>query len=434
LTQAQVIVVRDLGKEYALGSGNDAFQYDLLRDAVTAAAASLMGRRGGPRRKPARIWALKDVGFTVPRGEVVGIVGRNGAGKSTLLKILSRITRPTEGAADLFGRVGSLLEVGTGFHPELTGRENIYLNGAILGMRRAEIARAFDAIVDFSGVAAFLDTPVKRYSSGMYVRLAFAVAAHLETEILLVDEVLAVGDAEFQRKCLGKMQSVVREGRTVLFVSHNMAAVKSLCHRAVWIDHGRLAQDGPVDRVVDAYLSSSSPAAKGGEIPLEAARIGTGEAMLRSIDITTADGSVKHDFHLGEPIAVKLELLVREPIDDAVIEVGFSTLDGTRVASLFSVDGGQPPFRLQTGVWACRLDIATTLLPRVYNVDAGVHHARYGATIDWLERVASFSVLNVDRDGGDSHFPSQTRGFFRPDAEWRIEQRTDLPAVTSRER
>ena len=198
--------------------------------------------------------------------------------------------RPTEGDADLYGRVGSLLEVGTGFHPELTGRENIYLNGAILGMRRAEIARKFDAIVDFSGVARFLDTPVKRYSSGMYVRLAFAVAAHLETEILLVDEVLAVGDAEFQRKCLDKMQTVVREGRTVLFVSHNMAAVKSLCQRAVLLDGGRVRRDGPVDEVVDAYLSSATPIAEDGRISDDAPRAGSGGARFRRVMVSAGDG------------------------------------------------------------------------------------------------------------------------------------------------
>ena len=200
------------------------------------------------------LWALRDVSFEVKRGEVVGIIGRNGAGKSTLLKILSRITEPTAGSAKIHGRVGSLLEVGTGFHPELTGRENIYLNGAILGMRRAEIERKFDEIVAFAEIERFLDTPVKRYSSGMYVRLAFAVAAHLEPEILLVDEVLAVGDAQFQKKCLGKMGDVAKEGRTVLFVSHNMVAVQTLCQRAFWLDSGQLKAQGEVGTIVTTYL------------------------------------------------------------------------------------------------------------------------------------------------------------------------------------
>lgn len=201
-------------------------------------------------------WALKDVSFEIKQGEVVGIIGRNGAGKSTLLKILSRITEPTEGMVELYGRVGSLLEVGTGFHPELTGRENIFLNGAILGMKKAEIRKKFDEIVAFAEVEKFLDTPVKRYSSGMYVRLAFAVAAHLEPEILLVDEVLAVGDAQFQKKCLGKMGEVAKEGRTVLFVSHNMTAIKSLCKRAIWLDKGIVVEGGEVGRIVDDYLQT----------------------------------------------------------------------------------------------------------------------------------------------------------------------------------
>ena len=212
-------------------------------------------------------WALKDVSFEVQPGEVIGIIGRNGAGKSTLLKVLSRITEPSEGWIEMRGRVGSLLEVGTGFHPELTGRENIYLNGAILGMSRREIARKFDEIIAFAEIEKFLDTPVKRYSSGMFVRLAFAVASHLEPEILIVDEVLAVGDAAFQKKCLGKMDKVSRTGRTVLFVSHNMAAIKALCHRAILFDAGRVDHDGCVDDAVNRYLLSCSPPSRGGASP-----------------------------------------------------------------------------------------------------------------------------------------------------------------------
>ena len=226
------IRVENLGKMYRIGRAQQ--RHDTLRDLIVDTAAHIKdwGKRGD--KSDETIWALKDVSFEVRRGEVVGIIGRNGAGKSTLLKILSRITEPTTGRAEIHGRVGSLLEVGTGFHPELTGRENIYLNGAILGMRRFEIERRFDEIVAFSEIERFLDTPVKRYSSGMYVRLAFAVAAHLEPEILLVDEVLAVGDAAFQKKCLGKMGNVAETGRTVLFVSHNMAAVSNLCKRGAW--------------------------------------------------------------------------------------------------------------------------------------------------------------------------------------------------------
>src|SRR5438128_9630341 len=243
--------VEGLSKRYRIGARQE--RYYTLRDTLTEAVArpfqklaAFFSRNGAGSRTPeaSSIWALKDVSFEVKHGEVVGIIGRNGAGKSTLLKILSRITEPTEGRARIHGRVGSLLEVGTGFHPELTGRENIYLNGAILGMRKAEIDRKFDEIVTFAELERFVDTPVKHYSSGMYVRLAFAVAAHLEPEILLVDEVLAVGDAAFQKKCLGKMDSVAREGRTVLFVSHNLQAISTLTERSLLLSHGHCVGDG----------------------------------------------------------------------------------------------------------------------------------------------------------------------------------------------
>jgi lipopolysaccharide transport system ATP-binding protein len=247
------IRVRDLGKEYRIGA--KAERYKTLRESLVS-LGSLPQRvfRRSDKRLDGRIWALRDVNFEVAPGEVVGIIGRNGSGKSTLLKVLSRITDPTTGSVEIRGRVGSLLEVGTGFHPELTGRENVYLNGAILGMRRLEIDRKFDQIVAFSEIEEFIDTPVKKYSSGMYLRLAFAVAAHLEPEILLVDEVLAVGDADFQKKCLGKMGDVAREGRTVLFVSHNMPAVQALCARAILLRHGAIAFDGDTGDVLREYL------------------------------------------------------------------------------------------------------------------------------------------------------------------------------------
>ncbi len=254
-----VIHVENLGKRYRIGQRE---RYYALRDIIASflSAPLRLFHRPSPDTQNlipnTHIWALKDVSFEVNRGDVVGIIGRNGAGKSTLLKILSRITDPTEGYIEIHGRVGSLLEVGTGFHPELTGRENIYLSGAILGMKRVEIRRKFDEIVSFAEIEKFLDTPVKYYSSGMYVRLAFAVAAHLEPEILLVDEVLAVGDATFQKKCLNKMQDVGREGRTVFFVSHNMPAITRLCQRAILLNEGHILCDGPSHQVVGTYLNS----------------------------------------------------------------------------------------------------------------------------------------------------------------------------------
>lgn len=250
-----IITVDSVSKQYRIGVREP---YGSLRESLmNAARAPLRRLAGNGRKSDETIWALRDVSFDVAPGEALGIIGRNGAGKSTLLKILSRITEPSAGQIELCGRVGSLLEVGTGFHPELTGRENIFLNGAILGMRRQEIEKKFDEIVSFAEIEKFLETPVKRYSSGMYMRLAFAVAAHLEPEILVVDEVLAVGDAQFQKKCLGKMGDVTREGRTVLFVSHNMMAIQNLCRRAIWLEAGRILEDNESGRVVANYLQQS---------------------------------------------------------------------------------------------------------------------------------------------------------------------------------
>ncbi|MHB8865672.1 MAG: ABC transporter ATP-binding protein [Pirellulaceae bacterium] len=289
------IVVEGLGKRYRIGGRHDSFP--TLRDSIARSTKAAVGRvlalaRGGLATPEGEmIWALRDVSFEVKRGDVLGIIGSNGAGKSTLLKILSRITDPTEGWANVFGRVGSMLEVGTGFHPELTGRENLYLNGSILGMKRAEIERRFDEIVEFSGVAAFLDTPVKHYSNGMYVRLAFAVAAHLDPEILIVDEVLAVGDAGFQRKCLAKMEDVSAQGRTVLFVSHNMGLIQTLCQRAILLRNGSVYVDDTSANVVAAYLKSLEEAASA-NLAQRDERRGQGKSRLVQVQILGGDRAV----------------------------------------------------------------------------------------------------------------------------------------------
>ncbi len=295
------ILVENLSKRYVIGAQK---RSDTLRDALTGGLRSLWTRLRRRRVEQLEFWALRDISFRVEPGEVMGIIGRNGAGKSTLLKVLSRITEPTTGRIAMNGRVASLLEVGTGFHPELTGRENIFLNGAILGMSRVEIRRKFDEIVAFSEVDKFLDTPVKRYSSGMYVRLAFAVAAHLEPEILIVDEVLAVGDALFQEKCLGKMNEVARGGRTVLFVSHNLSAIRTLCSTALLLDAGRVAGRGPSSQIISTYFGKDAP--RTDHYERTAPPPPSGRPYIRSARLVTSSGGESHE--TDEPLLIECEL------------------------------------------------------------------------------------------------------------------------------
>jgi lipopolysaccharide transport system ATP-binding protein len=314
--------VENLGKLYRIGQ---IVGYKTLRESLTNAMTAPFRRlrstsheSSAIRHQANTIWALKNVSFEVKHGEAVAIIGRNGAGKSTLLKILCRITTPTEGYAEIYGRVGSLLEVGSGFHPELTGRENIYLNGAVLGMKRAEVKQKFDEIVEFSGVGKFLDTPLKRYSSGMYVRLAFSVAAHLEPEVLIVDEVLAVGDTSFQKKCLGKMDNVTREGRTVLFVSHNMAAVKTLCLRTILLNEGVIELEGDTSEVVQHYLGTDKFTS--GQVSWPAnQRPGNRSFELNSVTLKTPEGSPTSSVEISKGALVEIDF---EVIEDGV-QVGF---------------------------------------------------------------------------------------------------------------
>jgi len=303
-----IIRVRGLSKQYRIGARRA--RYGSLRDSFVSALTSPIGALRRRRAEHPTIWALKDVSFDVMPGEVVGIIGRNGAGKSTLLKILTRITEPTEGEADLFGRAASLLEVGTGFHPELTGRENIYLNGAILGMHRAEIARKFDEIVAFAEIDQFIDTAVKHYSSGMYVRLAFAVAAHLEPEILLVDEVLAVGDAAFQKRCLTKMEECSSGGRTVLFVSHNMATINRLCQRTFLLQRGRIIADGPTAQVTRSYMTLGALSNAERTWPDDGSAPGNETARLLAVRVREAGGALIESVDIREPFFI--EVLYRD--------------------------------------------------------------------------------------------------------------------------
>src|SRR5215510_11915951 len=301
-----IIKVENLSKQYRIVARQA--PYSTLRDSIAEALRAPFGwlRRNGSREDSA-IWALKDVSFEVKPGEVVGVIGRNGAGKSTLLKILSRVTEPTAGHADIYGRVGSLLEVGTGFHPELSGRENIYLNGAILGMKRAEIDRKFNEIVAFAEIENFIDTPVKRYSSGMYMRLALSVAAHLETEILIVDEVLAVGDVGFQKKCMGKLEEVGSQGRTVLFVSHNVPMVMRLCSRAILLEKGELLEDGPSNYVTRRYLKSGTANPAERIWPDTQDTPGDSVARLRAVRALDEQGRLAHSIDIRKPLLLEIE-------------------------------------------------------------------------------------------------------------------------------
>jgi lipopolysaccharide transport system ATP-binding protein len=425
------ISIEQLSKRYRLGAGK-AGGYRTLRESVMEGLAASWNRLRRSRCAPGRdgassseeLWALKDVSLEVQPGEVLGVIGRNGAGKSTLLKVLSRITSPTSGQIDLCGRVGSLLEVGTGFHPELTGRENVYLNGAILGMGRREVARKFDDIVEFAEVERFLDTPVKRYSSGMYTRLAFAVASHLEPEILIVDEVLAVGDAAFQKKCLGKMGQVSRQGRTVLFVSHNMTAVKSLCTRATLLEGGRVTLDGDVDEVVNRYLEAGSDMARTGIIPEEAPRYQDvlDEACCRSVRLTDRAGQEVSQLYFGQPFRVHVTCDLLKDIPDGHFEMSISTRDGIQVTYSTTLDGGRGPLFLARGRHEITAEFDVALLPREYTIDVGVHHHN-GTTADFVQRALDFSVLRV-AESGDDHYPwGQSRGFVRVPAAWRLTTR-----------
>jgi lipopolysaccharide transport system ATP-binding protein len=364
------------------------------------------------------LWALRDVSFELPRGQVLGIIGRNGAGKSTLLKVLSRIVEPSSGRAVMRGRVASLLEVGTGFHPELTGRDNVYLNGTILGMTKAEVARKFDEIVAFSGVEKFIDTPVKRYSSGMYVRLAFAVAAHLDPEILIVDEVLAVGDHEFQEKCLGAMRSVARAGRTVLFVSHNMAAVKALCSRGMYMASGRVAFEGDTAATIDAYLSAGAKIATDGAIPDAARPHSTGEARFTHALVVDAEGNQTHTVHYREPINLRLRLAVEREVRHALLDARV-TGEGLEITHSMVGDRETEPVNLQPGTYEITVQLDNPMQPGSYSMTIGLHYSD-GRTIDYVEHALDLRVLAVARRPQESWTHAWTAGLVRVGGQWNI--------------
>ena len=399
----KVISVENLSKSYYLGQiGTGTFTNDLkVWWARVRGAPNPLAKIGdvGRENGAGEIWALKDISFEVEQGEVLGIIGKNGAGKSTLLKILSRVTAPTSGVVRVKGRIASLLEVGTGFHPELTGRENIYLNGAILGMSRAEIDRKFDEIVDFSGVEQFIDTPVKRYSSGMYVRLAFAVAAHLEPEILVVDEVLAVGDAEFQKKCLGKMGAVANEGRTVLFVSHNMAAIIQLCKTGLLIEKGILRCEGQAELVVRKYLSSSGATDNFIELDKYHLRSGTGEIRFKWVSLQANNGEGSKRFSLGDDINIVFRITAEEGFTNKPIKLAIAIRNslGINIANMVDEDSS---FRLGELNGAQTIVVSITdvrLYPDKYYISVWAGSTKSTETFDLVIDCLKFEIVSGGR-------------------------------------
>ncbi len=385
MSVAAAVTTFDVGKRYSLGERGGGYQ--LLSERL----------RGAVRRERAarrEFWALRDVAFEVARGETFGIIGHNGAGKSTLLKILSRVTAPTTGGVDLNGRVGALLEVGTGFHPELTGRENVYLNGALLGMRRQEVERRFDEIVDFAGVERFIDTPVKRYSSGMYLRLAFAVAAHLEPEILIIDEVLSVGDLAFQEKCLGRMQAVAGEGRTVLFVSHNLAAVAALCTRSMLLQGGRKLTEGPTGEVIQEYISRTR-AGMTQRLDERPDREGSGRVRFTAVGFEVA-GEPSDIARTGDELAIVLgyETADGRPARDLSFSVSVNSMLGERLLNLPTelvgarFDGLPPTGQVRCTLPRCPLPDGT------YWLNLFAHQG--GETLDWVQRAVELQIAGGD--------------------------------------
>lgn len=393
-----VIKVEKLSKQYRIGNGLPAYLTlrDTLAEVIEKPLSRLRNRNPFNRTVPPTIWALDNVTFEVQAGEVIGVIGRNGSGKSTLLKILSRITPPTSGSVEIFGRSASLLEVGTGFHPELTGRENVYLNGAILGMARSEIKQRFDEIVTFAEVEQFMNTPVKRYSTGMYLRLAFAVAAHLRTEILFIDEVLAVGDMEFQRKCLGKVEGVAKEGRTVILVSHNLGAVTQLCQRAFWLDGGILKLEGNPRDVVAGYVSGSNTQSHHWERPPhEDGTESQKEMLLISVKLRQPDqrGSV---LSFDQPFKIEIEHKVKKPVSELRILLRIVSESGTIVFTSSDLDTPHPADdRCRTGgryLSVCTIP-GKLLKPGKFFLTIGTQ--RYGGWIEFYENLLMFEVSAV---------------------------------------
>jgi lipopolysaccharide transport system ATP-binding protein len=412
-----VILCRGIGKRYRIGPRP---RYRALRDSLADAARAPFDRlrrafrAGGPADPcgPDSLWALKDIDFEVQQGEVLGIIGRNGAGKSTLLRVLARITAPSEGQAEIRGRVGALLEVGTGFHPELTGRENVYLNGAILGMAKRDIDRRFDEIVDFSECGRFLDLPVKHFSSGMYMRLAFAVAAHLETEILLVDEVLAVGDAPFQKKCLGRITDAARQGRTVLFISHNLLAVEGLCSRALCLEQGRIVAEGPPRTVASSYLREWNPASTEVVYPSAQDAPGNPSVRLHRACVRPVGGRPTDGITIRTPFVVEIEYWKMSAQDSLELGVNVFNEHGTLLFSTWWPSDRPVPSGLVRSWFVVPADLLNTGMHRI---ELGVEVAGGVAALH-RDDLLVFNVLDAGERRGLYH--GAWPGAVRPDLQW----------------
>ena len=421
-----VIRVENLSKQYRIGARE--VRYKTLREALVNLAAAPYRRlrdRGQRATQSDSVWALNDVSFEVQPGDVVGIIGRNGAGKSTLVKVLSRITEPTKGRVEIRGRVGSLLEVGTGFHPELTGRENIFLNGAILGMSRAEIRRKFDEIVAFAEIDRFLDTPVKRYSSGMYIRLAFAVAAHLEPEILLVDEVLAVGDASFQKKCLGKMGGVAREGRTVFFVSHNMGAISNLCQKGIVFEHGKIAFEGTAREAIERYHRTilDCDERRNGLPPHVLYHAPENEAKhdysVTRIEMLDMDGNPKEVLSTWDDVIFRVSYCCNKEVRTGSVELSFAPVEGGRLLFLATQPDGTLPLVFTKGEHS-----VDCILER-FPLSAGTYmlsSALAIPTVQWLWKGQDLTAMTVAPCDvyGSGYAPKASRSLLAVPHQWRV--------------
>jgi lipopolysaccharide transport system ATP-binding protein len=409
--------VKGIGKQYRLSHrGVSTTISDLAHEGLASARRRWSDRGSSPASR--EFWALRGVSFELSQGEVLGVVGANGAGKSTLLKLLARITEPSEGHAVVNGRVGSLLEVGTGFHPELSGRDNVYLNGALLGMKRREIAAKFDDIVEFAGIGRFIDEPVKRYSSGMYVRLAFAVAAHLEPEILLVDEVLSVGDHAFQQRCIGRMDEIAHGGRTILYVSHNLASVAALCTEACMLEHGRLVLHGPVEEVVSRYLASFK-GVEGSTLALRPDRQGDGKLRFTHVEVTGPNGAVQ----IGETAEIRLHYETHGEFTDVMVSVGINGLLGEPVALCATKITGQELRDVpRRGVFVCMIPRCPLVTDR-YSLN--VYVEANGIIADWLQNAHTFDVVEGDFFGS-GHLPSKTHGRVLLEHSWSVAPETSI--------